>query len=400
MSHLRLAVVGYGNRGVIAQRAAEGDGDAEIVAVVEPADAGQKRARRDFDIGGGVQLVESIAELSALRVDAAFVTTPDFLHEEHVCELLEAGIATFVDKPMATTLAGADRMLETAYRTGTRIYVGHNMRHMPVVRVMRRLIQDGEIGKVKAIWCRNFVGEGGERFFKDWHADRSKVNSLVLQKGSHDIDIIHWLAGGYTKRVVGMGAQTLYGAIQDRTDHSEQVVAEWFSRDNWPPETLTGLNPVVDVEDLSMVQMALDNGVLASYEECHYTPDYWRNFTVIGTRGRIENFGLGDDGVVRVWNQRGTYEPNGNLEFPIPAAEGGHHGADPALFSEFLRFVRVGEPTETSPVAAREAVAAAALAADSMRDGSTPRDVPAVDPRLVAYFETGQHRVRTSAVYS
>jgi predicted dehydrogenase len=392
VSQLRLGVVGYGNRGVIAQAAADGDGNAEVVAVAEPNAAGRKRAHAKFDIGGRVTLTDDVAGLIAAGVDAAFVTTPDFLHEEQVCELLEAGVPTFVDKPMAITLAGADRMLETAYRTGTRIYVGHNMRHNPGVRLMHRLVSEGAIGEVKAVWCRNFVGEGGERFFKDWHADRSKVDSLVLQKGSHDIDLIHWLAGGYTRRVVGMGGQTLYSGISDRADHSEQVVTQWFSKDHWPPLTMTGLNPVVDVEDLSMVSMMLDNGVYASYEECHYTPDYWRNYTVIGTEGRIENFGLEGSGVVRVWNRRSVYKPNGDIELPIPTAPGGHGGADPFLLAEFLEFVRTGEPTQTSPIAAREAVASAVLAAESMRDGATPRDVPAVSEHLVDYFARGQHR--------
>jgi hypothetical protein len=61
---------------------------------------------------------------------------------------------------------------------------------------------------------------------------------------------------------------------------------EWFSLDNWPPLAQTGLNPVVDVEDLSMVLMRLESGAMASYQQCHFTPDYWRNFTVIGTEER------------------------------------------------------------------------------------------------------------------
>ncbi|ACQ78857.1 oxidoreductase domain protein [Beutenbergia cavernae DSM 12333] len=389
MGHLRIGVVGYGNRGVIAQRAAELDGDASVVAVAEPLAPGQARARRDF--GPETQVVADVAGLVAVGVDAAFITSPDFLHEEHAVELLEGGVAVFVDKPLAITLDGADRILETARRTGSRLYVGHNMRHMPVIRLMRDLVADGAIGEVKAVWCRYFVGDGGDNFFKDWHADRSKVNSLLLQKASHDIDVIHWLAGGYTSRVVAMGEQTLYAGITDRADHSHQLVREWHSReDNWPPLRQTGLNEVVDVEDLTMVQMALDNGVLASYQECHYTPDYWRNYTVIGTEGRLENFGLGPTGVVRVWNRRSEFAEHGDLEIPIPHVEGGHHGADPALFSEFLNFVRTGEPTQTSPVAARAAVATAALATDSMRSGSAPRQVPSLDPDLRAYFEAGQ----------
>ncbi|HLT61016.1 MAG TPA: Gfo/Idh/MocA family oxidoreductase, partial [Microlunatus sp.] len=225
-----------------------------------------------------------------------------------------------------------------------------------------------------------------------WHADRSKVNSLLLQKASHDLDVIHWLAGGFPRRVVGMGGQTLYAGIGDRQDRSDQVVREWLSRDNWPPLTQRGLNPVVDVEDLSMVQLELDNGVFASYQECHYTPDYWRNYTVIGTEGRLENFGLDHSGVVRIWNRRTEYVPNGDREVPIPEVAGGHHGADPALLREFIAFVRTGAPTRTSPVAARAAVAAAALATDSMRDGSTPREVPPLPAELIEYFDRGQRR--------
>ncbi|HEY9290471.1 MAG TPA: Gfo/Idh/MocA family oxidoreductase, partial [Microlunatus sp.] len=305
--------------------------------------------------------------------------------------------AVFVDKPLAINLVDADRILRTAMQHRTRLYVGHNMRHMPVITTMRDLISDGAVGEVKAIWCRYFVGDGGDRFFKDWHADRSRVNSLLLQKASHDLDVIHWLAGGYSRRVVGMGGQTLYASIDDRMDRSDQVVRDWWSHDNWPPLAQRGLNPVVDVEDLSMVQMALDNGVYASYQECHYTPDYWRNYTVIGTEGRLENFGLDGSGVIRVWNHRTDYRAHGDVEVPIPEVGGGHHGADPKLLAEFLDFVRTGRPTQTSPVAARQAVATAALATESMRSGSTPQDIPQLDQQLIDYFEAGQPGDRSPA---
>ena len=79
-----------------------------------------------------------------------------------------------------------------------------------------------------------------------------------------------------------------------------------------------------------------------------------------------------------------------DAETEIEGTPEGHGGADAVMVAEFLRFVRTGEPTETSPVAAREAVAAGVVATASLRaDGST-RDVPELDPALVAYFEGGQ----------
>ena len=393
VKQLRLGVVGYGNRGVIAERAAHADEHAEVVAVYDPSEAGQGRARSKF--GADARIAETIEDFAdADRIDAAFITSPDAAHAEQAITLLEAGIPVFVDKPMAITLADADRILESAYATGTKLYIGHNMRHMPVIRLMKDIIDSGRIGEVKAVWCRYFVGDGGDRFFKDWHAERSQVNSLLLQKGAHDIDVIHWLAGGYSRRVVAMGGMTLYDGLPDRSQDGEgRLVSEWLDREkNWPPRSNTGLNPVIDVEDISMMTMHLDNGVFASYQECHYTPDYWRNYTVIGDAGRIENFGLGSDGYVRVWDRRTEFKEHGDEEIPIPKVEGGHHGADPALLAEFLQFVREGTPTATSPVAAREAVAAAALATESIRGGNHPQQVPPLRPELRTYFEHGQTR--------
>lgn len=365
------------------------DGHVEVVASCDPLPGARARAQERF--GEQVLATTSLDEFIGAGMDAAFITSPDYLHAEQACELLEAGIAVFVDKPLATTLEDADRVLQTAWRTGTRLYVGHNMRHMPVFRLMRDLVVAGRIGEVKAVWCRYFVGDGGERFFKDWHADRTKVNSLLLQKGAHDIDIIHWLANGYSRRVSAMGGLTVYGQIDDRMDRTGQMISEWLDRDaNWPPLSIKGLNPVVDVEDLSMMTMALDNGVYATYSECHYTPDYWRSYTVIGTEGRIENFGLGEGGEVRLWNRRTVYKPEGDEAFPIPFSPGMHNGADPALLQEFLKFVRDGGATETSPVAGREAVAAASTATESLRGSSAALPVPALPEELVRYFDQGQ----------
>jgi len=55
--------------------------------------------------------------------------------------------------------------------------------------------------------------------------------------------------------------------------------------------------------------------------------------------------------------------------------------------AEFIRYVREGGKTATSPVAARMSVAAGCMATESIRDGYTPRDVPPVDGDLAAFFE-------------
>jgi predicted dehydrogenase len=233
---------------------------------------------------------------------------------------------------------------------------------------------------------RHFVGNGGDYYFKDWHADRANVTSLLLQKASHDIDVVHMLGGGYTRRVVGMGDLMVYGDVTDRRERPGETVHDWFSFDNWPPEAATGLNPVVDVEDVSMMMMTLDNGVQASYQQCHFTPDYWRNYTVIGTRGRLENVGDTAGGVVKVWNRRHEWQAAGDVEYPIEGVESGHTDADQLTMTEFLASLATGAATALSPIAARESVAAGVLATASLRSGSVPFDVPPLHPSITQYF--------------
>lgn len=186
----------------------------------------------------------------------------------------------------------------------------------------------------------------------------------------------------------------VYGDNPHRRAPGEPKSDDWYTEEgHWPPDTQRGLNPVIDVEDVSLLNLRLANGVLAAYQQCHFTPDYWRNYTVIGDAGRLENFGDGPGAEVRVWNSRRSgyrAAPDATRTVPPAEAGGGHGGADPLLIDEFLRFARHGGATDTSPVAARMAVAVGCLATESLRAGGTPRRVPPLDPALVAYFDRGQ----------
>ncbi|MGF2949142.1 Gfo/Idh/MocA family protein [Microbacterium alcoholitolerans] len=388
---LRIAVIGVGARAAIARFAVE-SGDGLIVAGVDPDDRARARVQSELAPEAATFATHDELLASGVPVDAAFVTSPDHTHAEITIDLLEAGVAVYLEKPLATSPADADAVLEAAARFGTPLYVGHNMRYLGVVQLMRDIIDRGEIGEVKAIWCRHFVGNGGDYYFKDWHADRSQSTGLLLQKGAHDIDVIHWLANGTTTDVVAMGDLSVYGAIQDRRSNADRRMPDWFSLDAWPPLAQKELNPVIDVEDISMMLMRLDNGVLASYQQCHFTPDYWRNYTVIGTEGRLENFGDTGGGVVRVWNSRTTYAPEGDLVYSIAGDAEGHSDGDALAVGDFVRFVRSRTSTQTSPVAARNAVAAAAAATESLRDGATPRKVAPPSPNIVDYFTPNQRK--------
>lgn len=390
---LRIGIVGFGHRAQLRHDVHRPGLGSAVVAVLDAAERGRADAAQALP---DAVVTDTMAEFLAAGLDGALVLTPDDQHRDVAVRLLESGVPVFCEKPLATSIADADAILEAAHRTGTRLYVGHNMRHMPVISLMHRLVSDGCVGEVRAVWVRHFVGHGGDYYFKDWHADRARTTGLLLQKGAHDIDVIHWLAGAPTVRVNALGALAVYGGISDRADHAGERMEDWFSLDNWPPLSQTGLAPVVDVEDVSQMNMLLENGVLASYQQCHFTPDYWRNYTVIGTEGRLENFGDEVGAEIHLWNRRSQGAGAADVVYPVPQLDptAVHGGADALLIREFLRFVRDGGATATSPVAARHAVAAGIAATESLRSGGSSRVVPSLPAELVAYFDAGQQTAR------
>ncbi len=386
MQDLQIGVIGAGGRGGLARHAHRPNEGARVVACCDLDDDVLAQQRAHY--GQSVFTTHDLDELLRQNIDAVFICTPDYLHEEQAIAALENQKAVYLEKPMAITTPGCDRILETAARSNGKLYLGHNMRHMTFVLKMKELIDGGAIGEVKTAWCRHFVGHGGDFYFKDWHADRRKSTGMLLQKAAHDIDVLHWLCGGYSARVNAMGGLTVYDQVESRQVDPCARRAE-ASTANWPPLSQTNLHPTIDIEDISMMQMTLDNGVFACYQQCHYTPDYWRNYTIIGTEGRIENFGdTQPNAVVKLWNKRvWDYNPDADETFVVGAASSDHGGADGRIVAEFVRFAREGGSVKTSPLAARYSVAAGCSATESLRNGGVPIDVSRVDPSIAGYFQ-------------
>lgn len=385
---MRIGVVGLGLRGGLAGLANQPERDIHLCAAADLDEEALTRFREKR--GADAFITPDYRAFAEQQLDAVFVLSPDYLHEEHACFFLEAGIAVYLEKPIAITIEGADRILETAKRTRAKLYLGHNMRHFGVVTKMKEWIDAGYIGEVKTAWCRHFVSYGGDAYFCDWHAERAKATGLLLQKGSHDIDVLHWLCGGYTESVTALGSLMVYGDNPNRRQAGETWKVQF--RSIWPPQSLDHLNPTVDVEDVSLMLMRLDNGVLASYQQCHFTPDAWRNYTVIGESGRIENFGDSPgSATIRLWDHY-THGPqeHGDLEYRVPQVAGGHGGSDTRIVEEFLRFITEGGATATSPIAARQSVAAGYMATLSLRQCGQPMSIPPLASELAEYFERGQ----------
>ncbi|MBM4457346.1 MAG: Gfo/Idh/MocA family oxidoreductase [Chloroflexi bacterium] len=309
-------------------------------------------------------------------IDAIAVTSPDYCHEEHAVAALEAGKHVFCEKPMTITIEGCDRVLNAWRRSGTRLMVGFNMRYMNIFRVMKEIIESGAIGEIRAAWVRHFVGMGSDFYYHDWHATRQNATSLLLQKGSHDLDMIHWLTGRYTKRTAAFGSLDFFGGDKpnDLTCPAcpERDTCTEVSRSR---RIQCCFRQEVDVEDNQVMIMELEGGIKASYLQCHFTPDYHRNYTIIGTEGRIEN----SEPEMTVWVKTrvsNSWRDLADRAYTIKPARGGHGGADPVICRDFVEMCLDGKEPLAIPLAGRMSVAAGVCAAQSLRNGGAPVDVP------------------------
>ncbi len=389
----KIGIIGVYGRGVHAYKAHRPEEGFEIVMGADPYEPLPKTLRnpeyRPFqEKFPGAVLVKDYRELVANKdIDIVFVMSPDHCHEEQAVAALEAGKHVYVEKPLAITTAGCDRILRAAYKSKAKLFVGHNMRYFPSILKMKEVIDSGIIGEIKCGWCRHFINYGGDAYFRDWHSEQKNSNGLLLQKGAHDIDVMHWLMGGYTKRVVGMGMLSVYDKLPRR--NADELPDVTFNNQHWPPMEQTGFSPVIDVEDHNMIMMQLDNGAQATYMQCHYAPDSERNYTFIGTAGRVEN--IGDHGAceVHVWTNRGPRETP-DIIYKLKPVAGSHGGADGPIIDNFLDFVVNGAETNANPIAARNSVATGDLGHYSMRNGNVPMDIPQLEPEIIEYFENGQ----------
>jgi predicted dehydrogenase len=196
---VRLAVIGAGHMGrhharKVAELAAA-NGGVRLTAVV---DLALERARRAAAADPGVRVATDWRELLG-TVDAAIVAVPTVAHARLVDGLLEGGCDVLVEKPIAATLAEAEKLLARARELGRVLQVGHLEWFNPAMRRVLERIRRPRF--VEAHRLGPFPGRA---------TDVDVVRDLMI----HDLDIVQRLVGEEPARVESIGVPV----VSDRVD--------------------------------------------------------------------------------------------------------------------------------------------------------------------------------------
>jgi UDP-N-acetyl-2-amino-2-deoxyglucuronate dehydrogenase len=158
-------------------------------------------------------------------VDAALVCTPHPAHETVVVAAAEAGVHVLCEKPIATTLGEADRMIAAAERAGIKFGVIFQRRFWPSVQRMRAAIDAGKIGNPILGECAVRLWRGPDYFAMDpWRGTwATEGGGVLMNQAIHSVDHFQWFMGRAVE-VSGRYATLRHGGYIDVEDTAVATV--------------------------------------------------------------------------------------------------------------------------------------------------------------------------------
>ncbi len=235
---LRIAVAGLGYWGPnLARNFAAIDG-CELAWCCDPSAQAREAVAGRFPYARFTGDLDEVLADPAL--DAVALATPVPTHAESAVRVLEAGKHCFVEKPLAQSVADAERVVAAAEAAGRVLMVGHLLEYHPGVQRLKQLVDSGELGE------RIYYIYGNRLNLGKLRADENALWSL----GAHDVSVVLYLAGEEPSDVVA---------------HGESYVQD-------------------GVEDVVFCFMRFPSGVSAHLHLSWLDPHKERRFTVVGSR--------------------------------------------------------------------------------------------------------------------
>ena len=205
---VRCAIVGYGptfNFGWVHAQWIQAVPELALVAICDRDPERAALAGRDFP---GVDTHTDLDKLLARDdVDMVSVVTQHNTHCDLVVRCLEAGKHTVVEKPMCISVAEAGVMIEAARAADRSLAVFHNRRHDGNVRAIRKVIDEGRLGRVFHIelWAGGF-GRPGDV----WRSEKAVCGGALYDWGAHAVDWVLSLVPSRMAQVTGFFHKLLW----------------------------------------------------------------------------------------------------------------------------------------------------------------------------------------------
>lgn len=218
----KAALVGCGDVSVVHFEALENVDGVELVAVCDTDPGTASRSSQQQGVPGYTNLAEM---LEKERPDVVHVATPHDQHVPVILEALDAGVHVLTEKPLANTLAEADRVIDAASKTDLKVGVCFQNRYNLSSQRAHELLASGELGNVQGgagtvIWTRTADYYHAKPWRGVWD---SSGGGLLINQAIHTLDLLQWLVGPVTD-VDGTAYSRIFRDIIEVEDTAEMVL--------------------------------------------------------------------------------------------------------------------------------------------------------------------------------
>jgi predicted dehydrogenase len=399
---ISLALIGAGQRGMDSYGtfALEHPGAVRFVAVAEP----NPKRRERFRALHGLPAERCFSDWEDLLAqpslaDGLLVCTQDRMHFAPAMAALDAGYHVMIEKPMSPDPLECIAMAARADRLERILLVCHVLRYTTFFATIKRLIDEGTIGRLLSIQHNENVAF--------WHYAHSYVRGnwrntqesspMILAKSCHDMDILRWLADADCTALSSFGSLTHFvasnapaGAPARCTDGCPAADACPYyaprfyltGTTGWPASVISDDTDEAallaalrtgpygrcvyrcdnDVVDHQVVTLEFANEVTAAFTMSAFTDDVSRTIKLMGTEGEIR--GVIAEGRSEVEVVQFRSRTRQVLDLQPKGAPQGHGGGDSGVMQAFIDLVREndwrGSPTSAAISLQSHLMAAAA----------------------------------------
>jgi predicted dehydrogenase len=236
------------------------------VAVIGLGSAGSRHARNLIELGhevigfdpfseppdGAARMPSAEAAIDA--ADAVVVASPSSLHAAQACAALVRRRPVLVEKPLATTVGDGERVVREAERAAAVAAVAMNLRFHPGLDKLKRLIDEGALGRVllaQASFGYDLRLWRPQDDYRGSYSARADLGGGIVLDAIHELDYLLWLLGP----IASVSAET--GHVSDLE---------------------------LDVEDAAVAVLRFESGALATVDLNFFEPSYRRGCTLVGSQ--------------------------------------------------------------------------------------------------------------------
>jgi len=358
---IRIAIIGTGTRSWAHLAILKTWPQSQVVALADPT---PQNLDRGASLAPGAKTYSDYRKLLAERndIDAVVVITPSFLHAEVTIAALDRGLPVLCEKPMATKVEDANRMIEASRKSGKLLYIGFQKRLVPTTAKMRELVAAGEIGAIQFVSGNLFRGDWNPQSWKytdpktgvatNWRYLTFTEGSALLEDGIHEMDTLNWMIASPVVRVTAAGGNNVFK--QRETIDNAALIVEY------------------------------ESGVKLSFDFCLFAANAGpgsRRMVIIGSEGVMQP----ENGRVAIRSRSGSavryVDVVDNTPKEATATQIGS-AQDPETYKQYLAFeqsLRTGRPPAVTPEDGKTAIKLMLLAEKSLRTHRimTWNDLPA-----------------------